>query len=399
MANQLALPTFVTGPSDRLAAVDVYKNQQQTGQVVNSIKNILQQYNPTLARSLAGFNSVDIQSIARVALNLGGSSNSAIGQQLLSRAMVVNPNIVGSIRSMDASIRDQFTKTMGNVGLNQNNQFGSTRGYIGNNAGYNSQIGYGTYDANDPRNFICTVDDVQNPISYNNVNRMQSISDLVNNITGRSSISFNDRGSQIGLHSSIIKECLDSNVSGVTKDIFSVIGDRQIMSIVAREVMPDVVKYSSVNDMYNIADSLYEGELAYAIPSLLNIFSRNFGNNQKSYYYNLGAQKHIATYGEILQAYNKTYPGWNTYVRNVEESEPEIAINISPLIEGTATFNKVLTAGATNSSNNDEKPYLLAPLVSGASVEQLLAQQYNRTKFYFDVKVNKVVDPRALNKI
>lgn len=180
---------------------------------------------------------------------------------------------------------------------------------------------------------------------------------------------------------------------------FSVIGDRQIMSIVAREVLPDVVKYSSVNDMYNLAGSLYEGELISAIPSLLNIFSRNFAKNQKSFYYNLGTQKHIATYAEILQAYDRTYPGWNTYVRNVEGGEPEIAINISPLIEGTATFNSVLKSGATNSSNINEKPYLLAPLVSGSNVEQLLANQYRQTKFYFDIKVNKVVDPRTLNKI
>lgn len=205
MANTLALPTFVTGPTDRLAAVDVYKNQQQTGQVVNSIRNILQQYNPILARSLAGFNSLDIQSIARAALNLGGSSTSAVGQQLLSRAMVVNPNIAGSIRSMDASIREQFTNTMGNVGLKITNQFGKP---------------ISPYQANDPRNFMCTVDNVQRPIDYNNINKMQSIGDLVNSITGQPSIGFNDVGSQVGLHSSVIRECLDSNVSGVTKDIF-----------------------------------------------------------------------------------------------------------------------------------------------------------------------------------
>ena len=400
MVNRLASPTFVTGPSDKLAAVDVYRNQQQTGQVVNSIRNILQSYNPVLARSLAGFNTMDIQSIARAALNIGGSSNNMIGQQLLNRAMSTNPNISGSIRSMDSGVRDQFGRAMGNTGYNQYNRFGNAPGYIGNGYGRDSQMGYGNYNSRDPRNLTCTVDDIQRPVSHNNYGRMSSIGSLLNSITGKQSIGFNDRGSQVGLHTAIIRECLDSNVSGITKDIFSVIGDRQIMSLVAGEVMPDVVRYSSTNDMYNISGGLYENELINAIPSLLSLFTKNFGSNPKSFYYNQGAQQHVKSYGEIIQAYNRTYPGWNRYIRNIEDSEmPETAIDISPLLEGTPTFNSIITAGATNSPNIEEKPYLLAPLITSAGVEQLLTRQYQRSRFYFDVQVNKVVNPRSLNKI
>ncbi len=397
MANQLASPTFKTGPSDKLAAVDVYKVQQQTGQVVNSVKNILQKYNPTLARSLAGFSSFDVQSLTRVALNLGNvnAKNSNLGMQLLARAQQISPGIAGTIRSMDAAIRDKITGTMAGIGSGYKDLIGKAKGGL-IEAGM-EKIGTGSFNMSDPNNFQCSIGDFDNAINIGNLDRAKALSSVVNGLTGQDSIKFNDLGGQVALHSSIIKECFDCEISGVTKDIFAVIGDRQVMSIVARETMPDVLKYSSIDDLYNISSNLYEGELLAATPNLLNTFTRVFGNDKKSKYHNLGAtgQKHITTYAELIQAYDTAYPDWNKYVRATDDGD-EIAINISPLVGGTPTFNGILVAGATNAESLLEKPYLAAPLMKTDGVEQMLLKQYPKTKFYFNTQVNKVVDPRAL---
>lgn len=431
MANPLASPVFRTGATDKLAAVDVYKVQQQQGQVVNSIKSLLQMYDPKLARSLAGFNSLDIQGITRGIL--GNSQMGMNASQIMNRALAINPGIASTIRSMDAGIRENLSSVMGKVTATAGDLVGSARDTVGglvtnakdtigdlasgakdtvggfisdtaSSAGtfFSEKIGSNTFDLNDPENFKCTAGGIVAGIPIENIMQTQQMGNLVNSITGGQSLTFQDIGGQVGLYSATIKECFDCNVSGVTKDIFATIADQQIMTIVARAVVPDVLRYSSIADLYTLGGNLYEGELLSAAPSILNIFTRGFAVDKKSQYYNYPTQKHIATYAELLQAYNAAYPGWNRYSRVIEGGEgphTEVLINISPLINGSATFNAVLTAGARNSASIDEKPYLMAPLLKGESVEALLQKQYPRTKFYFGTAVSKVSDPRSLNRV
>lgn len=429
MANQLALPTFVTGPADKLAAVDVYKTQQQAGQVVNSVRSILQKYDPTLARSLSGFNSTDIRSLTAAALKLGGAGKAgAIGQQLLSRAMAVNPGIAASIRSMDAAIKEKFTSTMGSIGSGINGAFGEAKGalsgamsdaYSSAKGFVNETLGSSNFSAIDPANLTCTIGDVTSPISFADAGRIQSLGDIINGVTGESSFKIKDIAGEVGLYTATIKECFDCNISGATKDIFSVIADRQVVGIVAREVLPDVVRYSSIDDLYNLSTNVYQGDLLGASPSLLNLFAKSFGNDQKSRYYGgnysgsyskayggsygpsyggVNSAKHTQTYADLLQAYDSTYPGWNTYIRHTDEGD-EAIIDITSLIGGSPTFNSVISTGATNSDVLAEKPYLLAPILKSEDIQQQLTRQYPKTKFYFDTPVEKVKDPRALNRI
>lgn len=409
MANPLASPVFRTGATDKLAAVDVYKVQQQQGQVVNSIKSLLQMYDPKLARSLAGFNSLDIQGITRGIL--GNSQMGMNTSQIMNRALAINPGIASTIRSMDAGIRENLSSVMGKVTATAGDLVGSARDTVGgfisdtaSSAGtfFSEKIGSNTFDLNDPENFKCTAGGIVAGIPIENIMQTQQMGNLVNSITGGQSLTFQDIGGQVGLYSATIKECFDCNVSGVTKDIFATIADQQIMTIVARAVIPDVLRYSSIADLYTLGGNLYEGELLSAAPSILNIFTRGFAVDKKSQYYNYPTQKHIATYAELLQAYNAAYPGWNRYSRVIEGGEgphTDVLINISPLINGSATFNAVLTAGARNSASIDEKPYLMAPLLKGESVEAMLQKQYPRTKFYFGTAVSKVSDPRSLNRV
>lgn len=409
MANPLASPVFRTGATDKLAAVDVYKVQQQQGQVVNSIKSLLQMYDPKLARSLAGFNSLDIQGITRGIL--GNSQMGMNTSQIMNRALAINPGIASTIRSMDAGIRENLSSVMGKVTATAGDLVGSARdtvgGFISDTASsaetfFSEKIGSNTFDLNDPENFKCTAGGIVAGIPIENIMQTQQMGNLVNSITGGQSLTFQDIGGQVGLYSATIKECFDCNVSGVTKDIFATIADQQIMTIVARAVIPDVLRYSSIADLYTLGGNLYEGELLSAAPSILNIFTRGFAVDKKSQYYNYPTQKHIATYAELLQAYNAAYPGWNRYSRVIEGGEgphTDVLINISPLINGSATFNAVLTAGARNSASIDEKPYLMAPLLKGESVEAMLQKQYPRTKFYFGTAVSKVSDPRSLNRV
>lgn len=409
MANPLASPVFRTGATDKLAAVDVYKVQQQQGQVVNSIKSLLQMYDPKLARSLAGFNSLDIQGITRGIL--GNSQMGMNTSQIMNRALAINPGIASTIHSMDAGIRENLSSVMGKVTATAGDLVGSARDTVGgfisdtaSSAGtfFSEKIGSNTFDLNDPENFKCTAGGIVAGIPIENIMQTQQMGNLVNSITGGQSLTFQDIGGQVGLYSATIKECFDCNVSGVTKDIFATIADQQIMTIVARAVIPDVLRYSSIADLYTLGGNLYEGELLSAAPSILNIFTRGFAVDKKSQYYNYPTQKHIATYAELLQAYNAAYPGWNRYSRVIEGGEgphTDVLINISPLINGSATFNAVLTAGARNSASIDEKPYLMAPLLKGESVEAMLQKQYPRTKFYFGTAVSKVSDPRSLNRV
>lgn len=442
MPNPLASPIFRTGAIDKLAAIDVYKIQQQQGQVVNSIKSLLQTYDPKLARSLAGYNSLDIQSITR-----GILSNSKMGpaaNQLMDRVLAINPGIASTIRSMDKTIRENLDSVIGEVTTVADDLIGSTRdtisGYVTEanniandliltanetvndlvltangtinelvsttnktvNSFFSEKLGSNTFDITDPENFKCTAGGVVAGIPIDDIFQTQEISKLVNSITGSQSLIFQDIGSQIGLYSATIKECFDCNVSGVTKDIFATIADQQVMSIVARAVVPDVLRYSSIADLYTLGDNLYEGELLAAIPNILNIFTRGFALDKKSHYNNYPIQKYVATYAELLQAYNAAYPGWNRYnrvIENTEGQQTDTLVNISPLINGSNTFNAIITAGARNSASIDEKPYLMAPLLKGESVEVMLQKQYPRTKFYFGTVVSKVSDPRSLNRV
>lgn len=409
MANPLASPVFRTGATDKLAAVDVYKVQQQQGQVVNSIKSLLQMYDPKLARSLAGFNSLDIQGITRGLL--GNTSMGNTANQLMNRALSINPGIASTIRSMDTGIRENLSSIMGKVTTTAGGLVGTAKDTVGGWASeakdsvsgfFSEKIGSNTFDLNDPENFKCTAGGVVAGIPIENIMQTQQMSGLVNSITGGQSLTFQDIGGQVGLYSATIKECFDCNVSGVTKDIFATIADQQVLSIVARAVVPDVLRYSSISDLFTLGENLYDGELLAATPSILNIFTRGFAVDKKSQYYNYPTQKHVATYAELLEAYSRAYPGWNRYSRTIEMGEgpfTEQLINISPLIDGSATFNAVITAGARNSSLIEEKPYLMAPLIKGESVESKLQKQYPRTKFYFNTPVSKVNDPRSLNRI
>lgn len=386
------------------------------GQTVNSIKGILTKYDPKLAKSLAGFNSLDVQSITKTVLGMSlKGKQAALAGQLLNRALAISPNLASTIRSMDAEIKGKLTTGMMAVGTGVNGTFNSVKNSIvSQTSGVLSsaknglfpdevnQIGTGSFSLiDDPKSLMCTVDGVETTIGVEKYAQTTSMAELVNSVTGKNTIEFKDVGGEAAFHTAIVKESLNSNVSGVTKDIFSVISDRQVMQIVSREVMPDIVKYSSVDDLYNVSSNLGDGDLIGATPNLLNIFSRNFGNHPDSKYNTYGASsaKHVATYEELIRAYDTAYPGWSNYTRVVENEAPETTVNISPLIGGTTVFNSILKTGATATSDVRQKAYLLAPVARDMTVEQMLAMQYPRTKFYFDTQVSKVKDPRTLNKI
>lgn len=352
MAQSIAAPTFVSGPDDKLNTIDIYKINNS--QVINSVQDIIRKYDPTLAKSLAGVNKVDISNITKSILN----NTNVTGQrkQLLDRVLVNNPALSATIRTMDKDLQDAINKGL-NVGLG------------GVKTSFNN---------------------ITSNIKFDDVLKSQQLSEMIKSITGSPVGQFvKDTAAEVNGYTSVIKNALGIEMSGVTKVIVDTISDRTVLTLMARELMPDMLKYTSIHELFSLSEALGNGQLLKVTPQLLRLLSRTFGNNQS-----LATYKAL-TYLDVIATFNSVYPGWNTYIRKTSTGD-EVCKDISVMVGGSARLISLVKTGALKSSDQNQKCQLLVQYLSRKTIDQQLKEQYPLALFNFNKQQSKIVDPRAI---
>lgn len=359
MVSPIALPTFVTGPDDKLATIDPYKIA--SSQVVNEIGSLLGGVNIDIASDLSGFSKLDISSITKGILS---NAKLPISQkELLGKVTSAFPNIASNIKTMDIGLKNIISGGMSSL---------------------TSSIGI-------------SGSGISGLINVGNLDIANQFKDYLGNITGNlGGLNISNLSEQVNLYGSAIKTALNLNISGVTKDIFSVVADRQVFSLLSKELAPSLINSSAATDLFNLANKLTGSSLSSSYPSILSDFSNKF--NKSNFF---SGVTNVDTYTQIMDTYDCVAPDWNTYSRSGDDTGGGTGdgniFNVSKLVSSSDDLTKVISGGVSGSSTSKDLVNLVAQFANKKSVVDQLKSQFPQTVLNVVSSLTKVEDPRIKN--
>jgi hypothetical protein len=306
MPMQMAQPTFISGPDDKLATVDVYT--QTSNAVINNRPDSWQTANFGSVGSLLGNKSMLGN------LPLGGNINGLINagmNTLTSRLGITNPALAKAVKALTPLATKALEKAlpMGKI-----NAVLATAGSVTR-----------VMDMAKSGNFMGVVG------SVNNIAQM----------AGVPGISMADPKGMIALSQGLVTQGIYSGVPGVLTTLKSsnLIPSNGAMNAVVRGAMPAVIQKGDLGTFKEFSTVLGEFSRSYPAPEL----PRTTGQYQSDF-------------SDIKESFGSVDSEWRTV--SIEPVEAG-SVNASALIEASPEFKKTVTIGAMNSSDPEDK-WLLA---------------------------------------
>lgn len=351
----LAPTTFTAGADDNVAAVDIYKTKD-TG-VVNSIVDVAKKYDGTLTRSFNGMDSLSINGITNNVLN---SSGSYIRNSGYNRMSGLGDGALLAIRGLNGSMQNNLLNVM-----YFNGKSGSALGQL-NRLGSTSIGGISSY------------------IKEANIPFVSSMSGVLGNLLGGASpLTINDTIAKVSLYSNVIKQCQNNGVGGITQSVIGSIASRQIMTVVAGNVLSNAISGSYTDDLKSMAGYLGSGSLLSTKPDLLNNFTSCYANDENY----IGSESNIE-FEKIMSAYETVDENFYSCSRTDGD-----VLDVSTLVGGTDRFNEVIIDGAMQSDDLDKKVSIIATMYKPTTVEQDLGEYYPKSAFAFNQQASNIVTP------
>lgn len=330
MAGQLAIPTFVSGAKDDLAATDVYA---QTSNVpINSVQVIEQRSSMLSASGLRGGVAAmgglpNIQSLIATGKNLLSGTGDPLSRLT---------SAVGPLSSIARSLQP----------------------------GLVSSILGGITDAT---KMVATLNGIKTSISSGNFTNVAGIGNLINTLSnGAANFSILDKGALTGGLSGIINQATKFGLPNSFGSVLTGITDKNIINTIAGKVLPGVVANSDFGSLSSMATLCSPGALKMLNPNVLSDFASNYtapiGQN---------LEVTMGSYTDITDTFTKIDPPWATSVRvvnlTVEEAAEHVsstdeAVNVTAIQGCSPDFQKTLEVGIK--SNPDATPKEQALLVA-----------------------------------
>ncbi len=375
-SNVLAKPSFLTGPNDKLATVDVFSGT--AAGIVNSITSLAAKYDVDLIGMLrAGAAAAQViplvQGIANGNLLLNPQAAIArllTASNVLTAAVGANP-----VTSAFNALSDGLQSTLSEAG----------------------QV-MGQVEA--------TVGGVVSTIMNGAVSDIQGLGGLINGFAGASTFLLTDNQALIGMAAGVINAAAKYGITGAFGAMVSQITNPHILNGIIRQTMPNLVVTSDLTSLQALVGAAGPAGISSINPSFLSSFTTTYNRNASGA---SNAQStpvsDAATWNSIQSCYNAANPGWN-YATRAGDSSAQSTIDLSSLQGGTDDFNSNLAAGVFASSTTSPTVtatdtttpfYALAPVFTGVDPNQQLANMYPNT--YFDPALRSTpqsVDPTQL---
>jgi hypothetical protein len=350
-SNQLAVPSFVTGPNDNLATVDVFTGTASG--IVNSIASLAAQY--------------DVDLIGMLRAGAAAAQLLPLVEGVANGAMLLNPTaaiarLVTASNTLLASVNGSPTVTTSFNTLSTGAQTsiaasGQTLGSVN-----------------------ATVGGVVSSIANGAISDIQSLGALINSFAGsQNAFLMVDTQAVAGMAAGIINQCAKYGIAGAFQQMVANITDPTMLNAIIQMTLPNLVQVSDLTSLQAVAAASSTAGIAAINPGVLSSFTTGYSRSSSGNAQQATPNQDGTTWSQISIAYNAVDPTWNTYPRSGDTSGT--TLDLTSLQNGTDDFNSVLAAGVAAAASNDAVTplYALAAAYDQVDVDTQLKAMYPNT--------------------
>ena len=377
--NPLALPTFSTGPSDSVAAVDVYK---ESGSLVNSIQD----------KKTSGA-SFDISSLlangGKGALGSSGSllAKTATGgvklnvKAVTDRLLKTAPQLASSLRSLSSDAQSRIASTFTDTKV-MNMKLGAENFTI-SSAKYNDALSYGDF-LNDVNAYNDTL------MVTNSSTTMCSAYDIDSHASMISGAVI--QGSDLGIPRSYSFVAQNQTVAN----------NSSLLTRVAAATLPILAKNGDLGNLSTMSSGPGGQVFGAVLPNYAGVIRNNYSYGP--YAMNTpGAQ--VQDYQNLISIFTNTDSRWNVIDRigDATGTTGTQTFNLVRLIGGSREFQELLAIGVKSLvDGHQDKVQIAARYLPRSTVDQELKRYFPKLwqESYMNpqvTKTQKTLDPRVVS--
>lgn len=353
MAGEIASTTFSSGPQDKLAVADVYKQTKTS--VINSFQDIRESTGFDVLGLLKGTNLTSLSGIIKTVkdgkLNLDPTA-------VLTRLIGTNDKLKGMVKDVEKSIA-----TGVNIPMSLKNDV------------------------------TATVNGNKSIVDGSDLTSVKGLAGMINTVTnGGYNAAFVDKGALAGLVGGISTQASKLGLPNVFSSLTSVTNDRSIMVNAVKNIVPDAVKTGDVALLADIADTVYGKEIRKVYPNFANDVARVVNKPT-----GLKSKDISGYYDRVTGMFAKADPNWNMCTRSANIVGPEKptgsdVLDVSPLlVDNDFTHEMVkmkameqhMTLDSTNLYDSDESA---GSLLSAEKITYATMQEDNNPEVLAELK-------------
>lgn len=346
MTAKLAIPTFVGGPQDDLAAVDVY--EQESDAVINSIQDdyLADTLSDDELLELVGGQAMD-EAAAEALIAADDYVLSTV--EIIDMTKDAVPEMVDGLKALTPVSLNGITSQVTSVVAGAKGQLAGLQGTIG---GITGAIQGGIANAKGVMSMI-------NGVAGQVMGTIKNAQGLVGGLSG-----IVKQACSMGIPNSF--GALMSNVNVVSRLASHGTG---LLNQVVNGALPSVVKFSDIGSLSSMANVCTPGAIISMQPSIIKDFSSSFNMPSGSPFSAVQGM-----FGQVTSTFNQINSTWN----QVQRAGQQIA-SITNLQGASQAMNTVMRTGAMLSSNPVDKLQLLAQPFGSGSVMGSLSKSFPQT--------------------
>ena len=363
MANSLVDTTFIAGPDDDMATVDVYGEVGAPGAT-----NRIQAFNVEESQLLGGGFGSNLENAAKKAIDAAKSmASDAIGGMQNAFTQAIN-----SANSAASKATSLISGTAEQIKVNKqeliNRILGASSEFSSSMRGLTDDVNYQMLNAVPLRSDVmCEVDGIKSKISSTDLKSVRAIGEVINDVTKTKLFSSQDTGALSAVLGSVVGAASNLGIPNSFKAITSTITDNKLLTAVTRVVIPQVLSSSNMQELRSISRTPAGRIVEAIVPGTVSQISKLYKAPTKR---PRSAREDYSIEG-VLETITNFKPSWDQYQRNPTDT----AVNIIDLMGGSKDFKKLLKDSASDLSD-EKKVYMFASLINQASVGSSLKRDF-----------------------
>lgn len=202
------------------------------------------------------------------------------------------------------------------------------------------------------QNVYATIGNTVARLKSGNLPDIRSVTGMINTLAGQTNpglININDKNSIVGLAAGLVQQAtaygIPKSFSALSKNLM---GNPTLIAGVVDKIMPTISKGGRIRELKDVT-SIAPLEVKMSKPDILGDFSFNYQKEDGT----VGTS--TTEFNDIKDTYTKIDPSWNSTTRAGGN-----ALDLSCFANASSDMKDTLKIGALNSTNVDDKLYLLA---------------------------------------
>lgn len=337
----LALPTFFGGAKDKVAAADVYTQENATP--INNVNEaILDARDAMAAKPMRG--GKELLKDVKSAISAASALKDLVGKgDPMARLAKVGPALTNAMRNMDPGI----TRTiLGNVAM-----IGTVSGAAAMRVGnVSQQLKYGT-----------------------DFSKIMAVGDLINSVScEKNGFGMYDYGAQCGMYSGAINAAMMCGIPNAYDMAMKCVGDIGIINRVTAQCLPNAVFNGDLANIVSMVQKVKPGTLKMLNPNLIGQFAQRYARP-----YGMAKNQYPQQYTQMKETFKRIDPDW-LVCKRVTNNGPENIYDLTSVQGASSDMYQCIRAGATATATPapEDQMLMMADKFAPTSVNDEIAKHF-----------------------